>query len=153
MKIHEIGKDLLILCSLIINSLMYLFSGLFRRNEKHMVFGAWGGNKYSDNPRYLLEALQKDPSLELYWVGKSTLKDLPIFQHRNVHFLKRGSLKAYLQILRSKNVYFSNSYRDLGYINLLNGATVTQLWHGFGLKNTLSAKKKISRLLKSSITT
>jgi len=151
-KKHKILMEMIYGLSMLVNLLGYHLSGFARRRKNRLVFGAWGGNKYSDNPRFLFEKLRKMDSknLELIWVGKDHLRDLDIFQGPNpkVTFVKRNSLKSYYCQLTADKAFFANSYRDFGLLNLLKGATKVQLWHGFGLKNTLSAKRDVSPMKK-----
>jgi CDP-glycerol glycerophosphotransferase (TagB/SpsB family) len=155
-KSRKIGMDVLYALSMVVNLLGYHLSGLFPRQKNRLLFGAWGGNKYSDNPRFLFEKLyQKNLSdTELIWVGKEHLRDLEVFKRppgknpSNIVFVKRNSIKSYYYQLTSDKAFFANSYRDFGLLNLLKGATIVQLWHGFGLKNTLAVKKDVSSMKK-----
>lgn len=151
-KKHKILMEGIYAFSMAGNFLAYHLSGLSRRRKNRLLFGAWGGNKYSDNPRFLFEKLHKMElsDTELVWVGKEPLKDLEIFREpgATVTFVKRNSLKSYYYQLTADKAFFANSYRDFGVFNLLKGAVIVQLWHGFGLKNTQASKKNISAMKK-----
>ncbi len=83
-------EDVLIGISLVVNLVFYHLSGVFPRKKNLLIFGAWGGNKYSDNPRFLFEKLCSDkayPDLELVWVGKRHMENHEAFKHPRVTFV------------------------------------------------------------------
>lgn len=49
-------------------NLTLLFLSLFiKRDDKKIMFGAWKGEKVADNPRYLMEYIQKNhPEYKCY---------------------------------------------------------------------------------------
>lgn len=49
--------------------IMYL-SCLFPRSRKIYVFGAWLGEKFADNPKYLFLEAQDDPEIRPVWITK-----------------------------------------------------------------------------------
>ena len=150
MKRDHWTQDIGIFFSLILNSIFYHLSGFFPRKKNRILFGAWGGNQFADNAKYLaLQLLDDDEglssSMELIWIGKPQVgkdEDFP----GEMEFVRKNSLKAMYYQLTADVVFITNSYRDLSPVNLLKGARVVQLWHGFGLKNTLSAKKRVSKM-------
>ena len=84
---------LLLLCPVVI---------LFPRDRKKIIFGAWWGNQFADNPRYFLQyILQLKMGYKCYWVGKSHLKDL-VDKVPGVTFVRKDSLSAIWHVLTAK---------------------------------------------------
>ena len=51
---------------------------VFPRFRNKIVFGAWHGTSYSDNPKFLFEFLFKHPEFRIVWIGnRSVAKTLP----------------------------------------------------------------------------
>jgi len=117
-----------------INLLFYVMSGLFRRFSNRMVFGAWLGRRYADNPRYLFEYLcRTHPDLDIRWIGNAeALMHVP--GELRDRFVSRGSLSALWSVLTAGRVYISHGYQDLAPYNLCRGAVVTYLGHGLTIK-------------------
>lgn len=106
------------------------FSKLMPRDPNRIAIGAWYGNFYSDNPKYLTEYLLKYTDYKLFWIGnKHMAVQLP--QHANLHFVIKGSWKATWTLLRSK-FWFCCTGRgvDLTGLPLHGGAVTVNLWHG-----------------------
>ena len=56
----------------IIKSLIYLFSRILPKDENIWLFGAWFGEKYADNSKYLFEYVNKNlPSVRAIWLTKN----------------------------------------------------------------------------------
>lgn len=133
--------DFLYLINTLANTLSYFISGFSKRKNNRVILGSWGGHKISDNPRYLLDYLKDEKSLEVIWCGRKHLKGSEALQSVNIKFVNYNSLESIYYALTSRYVFIANTYRDVALVNLFKGAVVTQLWHGFGLKNTLAAKE------------
>ena len=89
---------------ILINVLMYFLSGFSIRSKNRVIFGAWDGNIYGDNSKYLFEYLLKEEDLELIWVGRDTIKEkLPT--NKNVKFVRINTVKAYYYGLTAKYVF------------------------------------------------
>lgn len=105
-------------------------SKLMPRNPKCIAMGAWYGNFYSDNPKYLAEYLLQNTDYRIFWIGNSQMADnLP--KHANLQFVLKGSLRAYWILLRAK-FWFCCTGRgvDLTGLPIHGGATCVNLWHG-----------------------
>jgi len=109
------------------------------RSKRIYVFGAWGGNKFSDNPKYLyLEAL-KDKDLTAIWItrNKNIYKSLRARGYK-VHLY--NSLPGIYYQLRASVYFTCMSKKDV--LSLIMGkATRINLWHGVGLKKILNDDK------------
>lgn len=123
---------------------MYFLSGFSIRSKNRVIFGAWDGNIYGDNSKYLFEYLLKEEDLELIWVGRDTIKEkLPT--NKNVKFVRINTVKAYYYGLTAKYVFFTNGYSDITKVYCLRGAVITQLWHGGGIKRILADSVEAKR--------
>jgi CDP-glycerol glycerophosphotransferase (TagB/SpsB family) len=118
----------------LLNIPLYWVSKLLPKNKNIWVFGAWFGNKYADNSKYLFEYINEfQPQIRAIWltnsdevVDKLKLKDYEVY--------KRYSLKAINVGLRAKYSIFVHSNSADGMMFLNNNAKLIQLWHGIPLK-------------------
>jgi len=131
----------------IINLFVFLLSGLFPRRTNRLVFGAWLGRRYADNPRYLFEYLCRTrPDLDLRWVGNAeAIMHVP--EEFRDRFVSRGSLFSLWSLLLAGRVYISHGYRDLAPYNLCRGAIVTYLGHGITIKRMGAPPRPLNGLV------
>lgn len=116
-----------------LNAIVHTLSGLAPRSGTRIVFGAWLGERYADNPRYLLEHLLEHHAgeFELVWCAAGSVRDeVP----PGVSFVERGSARSMLAMLRAAHCFVSHGPRDLGPITPVRGATMTYLGHGVTIK-------------------
>ena len=57
---------------LILKYFMMYVSCLFPRSKKIYVFGAWLGQKFADNPKYLFLEAQDHPDIRPVWITKDS---------------------------------------------------------------------------------
>lgn len=126
------------LFELIIELLFQYLTMLLPRKNNLMLFGAWFGNKYDDNTRYLFEYICKNRNdIKAVWMSPNKsiveqVKDygLPVCYSR--------SLKAIFLTLRAKYAITvtHNQGRDLGphLIKYMGGMCFINLWHGVAVK-------------------
>lgn len=114
------------------NPLWYL-QRLMPRNNNLWIFGAWFGQKYSDNASVLFEYIDKnDACIEVIWLTK----DVEIRNKLRKEGKKAeltSSLKAIFYSLRAGVVCFSSGRKDVNSY-FINGAKIINLWHGAPLK-------------------
>ena len=116
--------------SKISTSLFYVFR-LFPLQNK-IVVSSYRGKTYSDNPRYILEAIHKiNPSLKFYWQ-----KD-PKFHYQLPAFVK--AIPFYSCIRKTYHLSTSKVWIDSnrleGHIRKRKGQLYIQTWHGgLGIK-------------------
>lgn len=106
---------------------------LVPRNKNIWVFGAWYGQKYSDNSKWLYEyVLNNNPEIKAVWITKNrdVYKKLHS-QGKNVCL--SSSLPGVWWCLRAKYVFLSSTQDDVNKF-FLNGARQIWLWHGMPLK-------------------
>ncbi|MCF1426227.1 CDP-glycerol glycerophosphotransferase family protein [Lactiplantibacillus plantarum] len=124
---------------LYLKNILFFLSGLFHRDSNIFIFGAWFGDRLSDNSKYylnhVLEEHYKDNNMKLYWVGNAQLKEQVQKNYGDkVSFLQRNNIRTYLLILRAKYIFVSHGYLDVGSVNLSRNSVMIQFWHGFPLK-------------------
>lgn len=137
----------------IIVELLLHFLSFFVPKKKRIVFGAWNGKAYKDNPRYFAEfLLENETDYELYWVGEKEIKDdIP----NGIFFLDINDKKTLKILMTMKYAFVSHSYADLYKYNVFSRTKVTLMWHGIGIKNlndlqTVSGlRNKIRSILRS----
>lgn len=108
---------------------------LMPRNEKKMLFGAWAGRQFSDNPKYFLLAIQKHcPQMKCYWIGEAHLAPI-LSQVPNVTFVRKGSLRAlWHQLTARYYVCNINYWEEIGLLPTCQRVTILNLWHGIPYK-------------------
>ncbi len=119
----------------IFSPLIFLFSILFPKKKNLWLFGAWFGNQYADNSKYLFEYVnQNHKDINAIWVYKN--KDLQnIIKQKNYKSVYAYSLKGlYLQLRAKVFVSSINSNDFIPFLITFRNYYV-QLWHGSPIKN------------------
>ena len=119
----------------LLNTISFYLSGFLPRNPRKVVFGAWLGTKFADNPMYLLRYLAAEaPELDLVWIGKNSVRaSLP--DGVAVRFLRHGSVSALFEAMTARYFFITHGIYDVAALNVLRGATVVYLGHGLALKH------------------
>ena len=143
-------KDLINVCFLVLGH-------LFPRSRRKIVFGAWNGNSYSDNPKFLFEFFFAHPEFRIVWIGnkavRSTLPPLP----SHASFAVRHSPLGFWHALTAKTWVFSHSTNDIALVAIWGRALLLDTCHGVALKQvgemcSSAARKQdcfLERLLKN----
>ena len=130
-------------------ALKYRIQTNFTRKEKNTwVFGAWKGNSYSDNTRYLFEyTLQHHPEINAYWVTKNE-KIFKYLKELRRPVLLYPSKEADRVIATASFLFQTEGYKDTGEYPV-GRAKVIQLWHGISCKafNWFSNYSLIQKLM------
>lgn len=107
------------------------------RNKKIWVFGAWGGNKYSDNTKYLYNYTSMNfKNIESFWITKN--KDIYLYlKNKNLKTALIGTDECSFILQTAGVAFYTNSLEDFGINSYLNGATIIALFHGVGFKKEL----------------
>ncbi len=117
----------------LLNSL-YLISNFFPKKKNLWLFGAWQGELYGDNSKYMFRYINQNHSeIKAVWVSnnqeavnKAISEGYRAFNYK--------SLMAKWYTLRAEVVFETEGNNDhIPY--LIGGAKKIQLWHGFGIKN------------------
>ncbi|MBW7867915.1 MAG: CDP-glycerol glycerophosphotransferase family protein [Brumimicrobium sp.] len=107
----------------------------FKKRDKNLwIFGAWGGNKFNDNTKYLFKYVhENEPKIQAVWItSKNTIKDEIIKMGYTCYlYNEKEGRKARLN---AGYIFYTNGISDVGKINLCHGAKIVALWHGMPLK-------------------
>lgn len=111
-------------------------SKLIKRKNHYIAFGAWLGELYADNSKYLMEymlsALGDD--YRFIWIGRKNIASSLPKDHRIV-FKEINSWNSVIWLLQCKYMFCSQHlYNDLCKHNVYHGAIITYLHHGFPIK-------------------
>lgn len=108
---------------------LYLLSLLFVKSDKLILFGAWFGQNYSDNAKYVFEAmLQTEDDYKCYWITKN--RSLLIGEQ----FVYAYSLFGLWLHLKARTFVYSSGYDDFISCFLTKKSIKVNLWHGLPLK-------------------
>lgn len=123
---------------LLINLILYFASYLIPKKKCLWVFGAWFGQKYSDNPKAFFEYVNfNQKQIDAVWISKST----DVIQHvRSLGFQAHNeqSIKGMWYQLRSEFAFVCQSLHDDLYPACIGKKTkVINLWHGLPLKKIM----------------
>lgn len=115
--------------------LLWLVVRLIPQSRTKIVFGAWWGKQFSDNPKYfLLYILRFHPDLKCYWVGDKCIKEL-VDNVKGVTFVQKGSLLAFWHCATAK--YFCCNIAlnyDITTMPTFGRAKIFNFWHGTAYK-------------------
>lgn len=82
--------------------LMYPVVVLFPRDNKKILFGAWYGNQFSDNPKYFLKyILSLNKGFKCYWIGNKSIQS-KVEAFEGVQFVLKGSTAAKWHLLTAR---------------------------------------------------
>ena len=127
------NKLFIFLFNIFINNLLRILS-FNKRDENLWIFGCWGGEKYSDNSKYLYEFVSQNlPHINIVWITKNNTikKRLNDSNHRCYMY---NEFQGFKSRLNAGYVFFTNSMRDFGNLDLCHGAIKIALWHGMPIK-------------------
>ena len=124
-------------------------SKLVPRNKGKIIFGAWYGEKYSDNSRYLFEYFLLKGNIRCIWItNNKTVHDY--LQGEGIEVYKKNSLKSIYHSLTAGYVFFSSGKIDVNYY-FINGSKIINLYHGAPLKKIGMQNDKINSVVKNKI--
>ena len=134
----------------IVNLFFLLLGHIIPRSQNKIVFGAWNGKSYSDNPKFLFEHLFEHPEWRIVWIGnkaeKSSLPPMP----EHASFAVRHSLTGIWHAITAKTWVFSHSTNDIALIAIWGSALLIDTCHGVALKRvgeqSVSYKQKASAM-------
>lgn len=115
-------------------SFLWEIERIIPRNKKKWVFGAWFGDRYTDNSRAIYEYIIKNlPQIKAMWLTRNEdvynrLKK----EGKPVEYL--SSWKGRCFALTSKIAFVTVSDIEVNGL-FLNGARMVRLWHGMPLKH------------------
>ena len=102
---------------------------LIPRNKNLWIFGAWFGEKYSDNAKVLFEYVKtNNPEIKAFWLTSDK-----IIQESTENSVLINSFAGIYYSLRAGKVIYSSGNADVNQF-FINGAIVIQTWHGAPMK-------------------
>ena len=125
-------KLLKYLSFVLFNPIWYL-QLLIPRNKKTWIFGAWFGEKYSDNARALFEyVLSHDNSINVIWLTRNnSVKNKLKSEGKKCYSI--NSFQGIKYSLLADKIIISSGKKDINQF-FINGAKIIQLWHGAPMK-------------------
>lgn len=106
------------------------------RKKNRIIFGAWLGNKYDDNPKALYEyILTNKKGIDALWLTNNK-KIFDELSSKNIPVRMTNSIKGMWRCLTSRYLCYCVEPNDIGLylFTLLNGCIFVNLWHGIPLK-------------------
>jgi CDP-glycerol glycerophosphotransferase (TagB/SpsB family) len=128
---------------------LHLIGYLVPKNKNLWVFGAWLGEKYADNPKYLYEYVLDHTDDNAVWLTKNqNVYNELLANGRPVFYFY--SAKGILCALRAKYVVFCVAYQDLSILCYLFSANakVINLWHGTPLKRLTVERTQVQTIFR-----
>ncbi|ALA26425.1 glycerophosphotransferase [Piscirickettsia salmonis] len=115
-------------------NILYLISLCVPKKDNLWVFGAWFGNSYADNSKYLFEYVcANKKEIDCIWISKN--KHVVEFlqgQGKRVYYYL--SMQGIWLVMRSQAAFITCSKGDIFAAVLTPRHYVVQLWHGTPLK-------------------
>ncbi|MBN1060031.1 CDP-glycerol glycerophosphotransferase family protein [Clostridium botulinum] len=124
------------------------------RSKNIYIFGAWFGEKFSDNSKYLYLQALKNNNKKAIWITKNS-EVYTYLKKKNSEVYMYNSLKGIFYQLRAKYYFTCTSAEDVNSC-LLGRAVHINLWHGIPLKkimwddkisNSYYEKNKIKKVI------
>ena len=109
---------------------LYYLMYLVKPQKNLWIFGAWYGEKYFDNPKFLFEYVKLSyPNIKVIWITK----DKSICDNKN--FIYKNSFKAYYYAFFGEIFCVTHS-TVIDLFPFINGykRKIIQLWHGIPIK-------------------
>lgn len=130
-------KKLKIICNLAFNNLIYFISYFVPKDKNLWIFGAWSGDKYADNSKYLFEYVnQNHPEIKCVWITKNK-NVIELLNEKGYDACYFFSLKAYILSMRAGiGVITHSKWTDLN-SSLSSRTKIIQCWHGTPLKKII----------------
>lgn len=106
---------------------------LLKRKKNIWVFGAWNGQRFSDNSKYLFEHVSKNgDEIRAIWLTKNREILIKLRDGGQECYLTY-SFKGIYFSLKAKYIFVSCEKKDVNFL-FVNGAVLIHLWHGNPLK-------------------
>ena len=125
-----------------LNIPLYLISKFIPKDKNIWIFGAWFGNKYTDNSKYLFEYINENhPEIKAIWLTNDQMT-LDLIGSKGYDVYKMYSLKGYYYSLRASFGFVSTGFKDIN--NLVFRGKYINLWHGNPLKKIVYDDKLVN---------
>ena len=129
------SNKLLKLTIYILNTPLYWVSCWMPKSSNIWIFGAWFGEKYADNSKYLFEYVNRSHS-EIRAIWFSTNKNvIRLLNQKGYEAYYTYSWKGYYFGAKARFAFVSVSITDINqYVCSTSRTIIVQLWHGTPLK-------------------
>ena len=139
----------------LINAISFYFQRFSNNNRDKNIwaFGAWEGNKYSDNSKYFYEYVKRNhKEIRCIWftANKNVYNEL-VRRGDEVYLL--GTKESKNMQLKAGVAFFTNGLDDFGQNPYIFGAYLVALWHGVSFKkiygsDDIKIKNKYLKILR-----
>lgn len=125
----------------VLKYIIYYLIKAVRKKANRWVFGAWRGELYADNAKYLFEYINKEyPNIETIWITRNP-KVLEEIQKKGYRVYLKNSFYGFWYSITAKIAIVTEGTHDIGGMQIA-GAKVIQLWHGMGIKDVVPKRNK-----------
>jgi CDP-glycerol glycerophosphotransferase (TagB/SpsB family) len=112
---------------------LWHFQRLLPRKDNLWVFGAWNGQRFSDNSKYLFDYVtENNDTIQAIWLTKNK-EVLAKIRNQGKECYLANSLKGVYFSLKAKYIIVSSGKNDINKW-FVNGSELIHLWHGNPLK-------------------
>lgn len=131
--------------AVLFSPVIYIVSLIMPKKRGLWMFGAWFGEKYSDNSRYLYEYAVEDGEIDAFWVTKNN-QVVQKLNVKNMPVVHAYSLIGIWIQLRAHLVIMSVNSKDFYYATVTPRSIQIQLWHGTPIKKIgMDIEKGVSK--------
>tara|TARA_R110001599_G_scaffold353471_1_gene593162 strand:- start:110 stop:1306 length:1197 start_codon:yes stop_codon:yes gene_type:complete len=131
-------RKIKLVSTLIINLFFYALGNIIPKSKNLWLFGAWYGNRYSDNSKAFFEYINNEqPHINAVWICKDSqvIEQVRILGFKAFH---EKSLIGLWYQLSAEFVFMCQSLHDDIYSPCIGkNTTVVNLWHGLPLKKIM----------------
>ena len=134
MKLEYITKQISLLPLHIIGTFCYMISFCSPKKKNLWIYGAWFGQKFSDNSMHFFKYMLKNqPEINSVWITKNEIIYKKL-KEQGIPVEKSNSLKGILIQLRAEFVILTSGKYDVNQNFITSKTKTIQLWHGIPLK-------------------
>ena len=113
----------------IIMFVVYWFSRLIPKKKGLWIFGAWYGEKYGDNTKYLFEYINKNvPEIRPIWLTRNQ-QAFDLIRLKGYEVYWTYSLKGFLISMIAEKIFITVGIKDVNRY-AINRKDVIMMWHG-----------------------
>jgi CDP-glycerol glycerophosphotransferase (TagB/SpsB family) len=114
---------------------IYWISRLIPKNNNIWIFGAWFGEQYNDNSKYLFEYVnQYHPQIKAIWLSKNKII-IDQIRTKGYNAYHAYSIKGFIYSAKAKVGIVNMGIIDLN--KFIPPDTIINLWHGIPLKKIM----------------
>lgn len=119
----------------------YFLSAIIFKSNKVWIFGAWGGNLYADNPKYLFEYINsKHKEIDSIWLSRNE-QLIENLRNKNFKAYKINSVPGLWYCCRASIAVISHGMIDVNRYACAR-LKIVQTWHGIPMKPVLLSDPK-----------